>query len=120
MEWPGVTQEQLFSFLKERNSKLWMDSTGASPRCSLIGNTMERGFGHTPYGDHFAHTCGLEVVLPDGEVIETGQPAGQKNGNGVRPLIGNRVLLVEDEVLVGMMMKDALSDLGYEVVGPAD
>ena len=39
---------------------------------SLIGNTMERGFGHTPYGDHFAHVCGFEVVLPDGECIETG------------------------------------------------
>ncbi|MEO8593935.1 MAG: FAD-binding oxidoreductase [Candidatus Solibacter sp.] len=69
---PGVTQAQLFQFLAERGSKLWMDSTGASPECSLIGNTMERGFGHTPYGDHFAHTCGLEVVLPGGEVIETG------------------------------------------------
>ena len=33
---------------------------------------MERGFGHTPYGDHFAHVCGLEVVLPTGEIIETG------------------------------------------------
>jgi 4-cresol dehydrogenase (hydroxylating) len=32
----------------------------------------ERGFGHTPYGDHFAHSCGLEVVLPTGEIIETG------------------------------------------------
>ncbi|MEO8369706.1 MAG: FAD-binding oxidoreductase [Candidatus Solibacter sp.] len=69
---PGVTQAQLQGFLAERGSKLWMDSTGASPDCSLIGNTMERGFGHTPYGDHFAHTCGLEVVLPEGGVIETG------------------------------------------------
>jgi CheY-like chemotaxis protein len=33
-------------------------------------------------------------------------------------LPGNRVLLVEDEALVGMMMKDALNDLGYEIVGP--
>src|SRR6202000_2109816 len=49
-----------------------MDCTGASPLCSLLGNTMERGFGHTPYGDHFAASCGLEVVLPEGEVIETG------------------------------------------------
>ena len=49
-----------------------MDATGASPQCSLIGNTVERGFGHTPYGDHFAHSCGLEVVMPDGEVVETG------------------------------------------------
>jgi 4-cresol dehydrogenase (hydroxylating) len=69
---PGVTQAQLFAFLQERRSSLWMDSTGASPHCSLIGNTVDRGFGHTPYGDHFAHTCGLEVVLPDGSAIETG------------------------------------------------
>jgi len=69
---PGVTQAQLFAFLKERGSKLWMDATGASPDCSLIGNTMERGFGHTPYGDHFANSCGLEIVLPQGDVIETG------------------------------------------------
>jgi len=69
---PGVTQRQLFTFLKENGSKLWMDATGASPDCSLIGNTMERGFGHTPYGDHFAHCCGLEVVLPDGETARTG------------------------------------------------
>jgi 4-cresol dehydrogenase (hydroxylating) len=69
---PGVTQAQLQAFLAECKSKLWMDSTGASPECSLIGNTVERGFGHTPYGDHFAHSCGLEIVLPQGEVVETG------------------------------------------------
>jgi 4-cresol dehydrogenase (hydroxylating) len=69
---PGVTQQQLFDFLRASGSRLWMDATGARPDCSLIGNTMERGFGHTPYGDHFAHVCGLEVVLPTGECIETG------------------------------------------------
>jgi 4-cresol dehydrogenase (hydroxylating) len=69
---PGVTQGQLFAFLQARGSRLWMDSTGASPHCSLIGNTMERGFGHTPYGDHFGNACGLEVVLPSGEMVETG------------------------------------------------
>jgi 4-cresol dehydrogenase (hydroxylating) len=69
---PGVTQEQLFAFLRERGSKLWMDATGASPQTSLIGNAVERGFGHTPYGDHFANSCALEVTLPTGEIIETG------------------------------------------------
>ncbi len=69
---PGVTQKRLHQFLRDRSSRLWMDATGSSPDCSLIGNAMERGFGHTPYGDHFAHTCGMEVVLPTGEVIETG------------------------------------------------
>lgn len=69
---PGVTQGQLYAFLQERKSRLWMDASGASPAASVIGNTVERGFGHTPYGDHFAHSCGLEVVLPGGDVIGTG------------------------------------------------
>src|SRR4029079_9062270 len=69
---PGVTQKQLFDFLRDRRSNLWMDATGSSPQCSLIGNTLERGFGHTPYGDHVAHVCAMEVVLPSGEKIETG------------------------------------------------
>jgi 4-cresol dehydrogenase (hydroxylating) flavoprotein subunit len=69
---PGVSQQQLFDFLSARGAGLWMDATGSSPECSIIGNTMERGFGHTPYGDHFAHVCAMEVVLPTGECIETG------------------------------------------------
>jgi PAS domain S-box-containing protein len=31
---------------------------------------------------------------------------------------GNRILLVEDEILVAMMMRDMLTDLGFSVVGP--
>jgi 4-cresol dehydrogenase (hydroxylating) len=69
---PGVTQRQLHNFLAAKGSRLWMDATGASPDCSLVGNTMERGFGHTPMGDHCSHVCGLEVVLGSGDVIETG------------------------------------------------
>jgi 4-cresol dehydrogenase (hydroxylating) flavoprotein subunit len=68
----GVTQRQLFAYLAERGSRLMMDCTGASPDCAVVGNTVERGFGHTPYGDHFAHICNLEVVLADGSFIETG------------------------------------------------
>ncbi|MEO0853496.1 MAG: FAD-binding oxidoreductase, partial [Cyanobacteria bacterium J06648_11] len=64
--------QELFEFLRQKQSRLWMDCTGSSPDTSLIGNAMERGFGHTPYGDHFAHVCGLEVVLPTGECIQTG------------------------------------------------
>ncbi len=69
---PGVSQQQLYDFLREKKSKLWMDATGSSPDCSLIGNAVERGFGHTPYGDHFANVCALEVVLPNGELLRTG------------------------------------------------
>jgi len=69
---PGVTQGQLHQFLQARKSGLWLDATGAGPDCSLIGNVMERGFGHTPYGDHFAQVCGMEVVLPTGDIAQTG------------------------------------------------
>jgi 4-cresol dehydrogenase (hydroxylating) len=69
---PGVTQADLFAFLAERKSGLWMDATGSSPDCSLIGNAMERGFGHTPYGDHFSQVCNLEAVLANGDLVRTG------------------------------------------------
>ena len=69
---PGVTQRQLYEYLRARGARLWIDATGASPDCSIIGNTVERGFGHTPYGDHFAHVCGIEVVLASGEIVNTG------------------------------------------------
>ena len=81
---PGVTQGQLYEYLKSRNSKLWIDATGASSECSMLGNTVERGFGHTPYSDHFAHSCNFEVVLPDGEVIHTGH--GDMPGSKTAPL----------------------------------
>jgi 4-cresol dehydrogenase (hydroxylating) len=69
---PGVTQAQLYEFLQQQGGRWWMDATGSSPHTSLIGNTVERGFGHTPYGDHFAHVAALEVVLPGGACIHTG------------------------------------------------
>jgi 4-cresol dehydrogenase (hydroxylating) flavoprotein subunit len=69
---PGVTQRQLVDFLADRGSRLMLDCTGASPDASVVANSVERGFGHTPYGDHFSHVCDLEVVLPTGECIETG------------------------------------------------
>jgi len=69
---PGVTQRHLHEFLTSKGSTLWMDATGASPDCSIVGNTLERGFGHTPMGDHASTACAFEVVLPNGEIITTG------------------------------------------------
>jgi 4-cresol dehydrogenase (hydroxylating) len=69
---PGVTQRQLNNHLKEHGVKLWADCTDSTPEGSVLGNALERGLGYTPYGDHFGHLCGLEVVLPNGETIRTG------------------------------------------------
>jgi 4-cresol dehydrogenase (hydroxylating) len=46
---------------------------------SVVGNALERGFGSSPYGDHASRICGLEVVLPTGELIRTGMGAMRNN-----------------------------------------
>ncbi len=69
---PGVTQADLYEHLREQRTGLWVDCTGAGRDASLVGNTLDRGFGHTRYGDHFLTTCGMEVVLASGEVLRTG------------------------------------------------
>lgn len=90
---PGVTQGQLHAFLTENDLGLWMDSTGAGPEASLVGNTLDRGFGHTRYGDHFETCCGMEVVLADGRVLRTGfghfddAKAGRVYRYGVGPFL---------------------------------
>ncbi len=69
---PGVTQAQLHDHLSQKGHRLWFPCTASSPDSSILGNLLERGVGATPYGDHAAHACGMEVVLADGTVIETG------------------------------------------------
>lgn len=69
---PGVTQAQLARYLADNKIPLFIDPTGAGPSCSILGNTLERGYGITPYGDHFMCQCGMEVVLADGRVLKTG------------------------------------------------
>ncbi len=69
---PGVTQGQLADYLEEKEIPLWMDATGAGPDASIVGNILERGIGLSPYSDRCANSCNYEVVLPDGQVLNTG------------------------------------------------
>ncbi|TKC81662.1 FAD-binding oxidoreductase [Trinickia terrae] len=68
---PGVTYFDLHAYLRERGLRLWVDPPAAGWG-SIVGNTLERGFGYTPYGDHAATQCGMEVVLANGDVLRTG------------------------------------------------
>ncbi|MGH8782255.1 FAD-binding protein [Paraburkholderia sp.] len=71
---PGVSYFDLYLHLRKQGYRLWVDPPAAGWG-SVIGNTLERGFGYTPYGDHAAHQCGMEVVLADGSVVRTGMGA---------------------------------------------
>jgi 4-cresol dehydrogenase (hydroxylating) len=90
---PGVTQQQLYRHLQDHQTGLWMDSSGAGKEASLVGNILERGFGHTRYGDRFLSICGMEVVLGDGRVLNTGfghyanAKAGRTYRYGVGPFL---------------------------------
>jgi two-component sensor histidine kinase/CheY-like chemotaxis protein len=112
----------------------WTESGGPCPQppaapgfgIRMISASVERqlageaAFHWRPEGLH----CSL--CVPRGDSIE---PLAHRAGahwtmGEERPELplqletGNRVLLVEDEILVAMMMKDILTELGFSVIGP--
>lgn len=68
---PGVTYQQLLDHIREQGYKLWVDPPAPSAIVSPMGNTLDRGVGYTPYSEHFMFSCGMEVVLADGQVLRT-------------------------------------------------
>ncbi len=75
---PGVRFFDLFDEIRRRGLNLW-PSIPDLGWGSIIGNTSDHGVGFTPLGDHPGRSCGMEVVLGDGEVIRTGYGAMEQN-----------------------------------------
>jgi (+)-pinoresinol hydroxylase len=71
---PGVSYFDLYKYIHDKGLKVWIDP--ADPGWgSLIGNAVDRGGGRTPMRDHFDAHCGMEIVLPNGELMRTGMGA---------------------------------------------
>ena len=69
---PGVSYQAMYDELVRRGNKLMLDVTSGPPQGGIIGNALDKGAGYTPYFDHFGISCGLEIVLGNGEVLRTG------------------------------------------------
>jgi PAS domain S-box-containing protein len=66
---------------------------------------------------------GLNVTLRLSASENLSQRANQTRREGLAGIVanilkGNKVLVVEDEPLVSLMMSEALNELGFEVIGP--
>ncbi len=75
---PGVRFFDLYDAVRASGHKLWI-SVPDLGWGSVIGNTTEYGVGYGPYGEHAGIACGMEVVLPNGELLRTGM--GAMDGN---------------------------------------
>jgi 4-cresol dehydrogenase (hydroxylating) flavoprotein subunit len=69
---PGVTFQQVADFLEERQSDLFLATIGGPSDASVLANTLERGDALGPVGERARYCCGLQVVLPSGELLRTG------------------------------------------------
>ena len=73
---PGVSYFELYRHFQENNIRLMVDVPDPGWG-SLIGNALDHGAGYLQsiYRNHFDSHCGMEVVLPNGELLRTGMGA---------------------------------------------
>lgn len=75
---PGVSFFDLYEQIQREKAPLWMSVPG-NAWGSVLGNALDHGIGYTPYGLHARNLCGMEIVLPDGDVMRTGMGAMADN-----------------------------------------
>jgi 4-cresol dehydrogenase (hydroxylating) len=75
---PGVGFFDLHEAIQREKAPLWMSVPG-NAWGSVLGNALDHGIGYTPYGLHARNLCGMEVVLPDGDLLRTGMGAMNNN-----------------------------------------
>jgi FAD/FMN-containing dehydrogenase len=73
---PGVSYFDLYRYISERKLKVWIDCPDPGWG-SVMGNALDRGGGYTrpQFRNHFDAHCGMEIVLPNGELMRTGMGA---------------------------------------------
>jgi 4-cresol dehydrogenase (hydroxylating) len=68
---PGVTQQQLSDYLQLNDHDYMVPVTGAGPDCSILANALERGYGITPYTDHFSAVTSIQGYWANGRPYQS-------------------------------------------------
>ncbi|XXF77148.1 FAD-binding protein [Myxococcaceae bacterium GXIMD 01537] len=67
---PGVSQQQLYDYLRVNHPEWTFNVTGSGCHTSVLGNSLDRGVGYV--GPRREDVFGLEVVTGAGQVLRTG------------------------------------------------
>jgi PAS domain S-box-containing protein len=92
----------------------------------VISASIERQLGGRAVFDWRREGLRCAMSIPHSDKVHEGKFAGRTPADrgtsapAPKPVQGNRILLVEDEALVAMMMRDSLVELGFSVLGPFD
>lgn len=71
---PGVRWFDLYEAIKAGGHRLMLSIADVGWG-SVIGNSLDNGVTYLPNGQDFMAPCGMEVVLPNGELLRTGMGA---------------------------------------------
>ncbi|MEA2379574.1 MAG: 4-cresol dehydrogenase (hydroxylating) flavoprotein subunit [Thermoleophilaceae bacterium] len=75
---PGVRWFDLYDAIQAGGHRLMLSIADVGWG-SVIGNTLDHGCTYMPYGVDMGMQCGMEVVLPNGELLRTGMGAMENN-----------------------------------------
>lgn len=126
----------------DRGERSCLELVWTEARGPVVASRVEPGFGSTAIRGAIEHQLGGEIDIdwaPTGVVCRiafpvahsvvqdqpVAGPAGRRRGAGTATsprdtdLAGKRVLILDDEALIAITLKEAVEALGCEVVGPA-
>ena len=103
---PGVRWFDLYEAIKAGGHKL-MVSIADLGWGSVVGNSLDNGATYMPYGVDQASWCGMEVVLPNGDVMRTGMGAmpGNKSWHLYKRSLGPSADLLFTQSNFGIVTK---------------
>ena len=106
----------------------WHETAGPETRkpsatgfgTKIITGSIERQLGGKADFDWAPTGLRCTLTVPRGERLDAGAPAGEVRAPHppVRPIAARRVMIVEDEALVALVLADHLTEFGLSVVGP--